>query len=248
MGFHPFLFSVKLLPMIKRILLKLSGEMLGSSGIDPLKVQATAQMLSTLGREGLQVAVVIGAGNIFRGITLAAAGMTRTPADQMGMLATLINGLALKAALETLGERVRLVTALDCPKVAESYQYDKTRAAIESGEIVIFVGGTGNPYFTTDTCAALRAAEMGVDLLVKATKVDGVYDADPHKNKGAKRLSSLTWSDFLSRQLAVMDLSAVALCMSEKIPILVCDMSLLGKNPFHAILKEKQGTLIQGEL
>lgn len=231
----------------KRILLKLSGEIFSSSfGIDYALVKETAEMLSKLQKEGLELAVVLGGGNIFRGIHLANSGMARTSADQMGMLATLINGIALKTALESLQSGVYLVTALDCPKVAESYQYDKASAALKEGKIVIFVGGTGNPYFTTDTCAALRGAEMQVDLLVKATKVDGVYDKDPKRDKSAKKFDTLSWSDYLSRQLKVMDLSAVTLCMNEKIPIFVCNMALLGKKSFEDLLSNQQGTLIKG--
>lgn len=218
--------------------------MLGSSGVDYSQVLETAKMLAQIRSEGLQIAVVIGGGNIFRGINLANSGIKRSPADQMGMLATLINGIALKTALEEVGIKVQLMSALECPRVAASFQYDQALKALDEGEMILFVGGTGNPYFTTDTCAALRAAEMGVDVLVKATKVDGVYDKDPLKDPQAKKFDTLTWSDYIARHLKVMDLSAVTLCMNEKIPIFVCNMALLGKQPFAELLSNKQGTLI----
>ena len=171
--------------------------------------------------------------------------MKRTPADQIGMLATIMNGVALKAALEKIGARVRLISALECPKVAENYQYDHALFALESGEIVIFVGGTGNPYFTTDTCAALGLPKSEADLLVKATKVNGVYDRDP-KEEGAKKFIELPYREFLSRQLKVMDMTAVTLCLNEKIPIFVFCMDDLGTKSFDTLIKEEQGTLIKG--
>lgn len=217
----------------------------GQFGVDFAHVKETAARLAALRAEGFELAVVIGGGNIFRGINLKSAGLSRTPSDQMGMLATLINGIALKAALEEAGVASCLVTALECPRVAESYQYDKVLAAIEKGELIIFVGGTGNPYFTTDTCAALRACEIGADLLVKATKVKGVYDKEPSE-AGARRFDTLTGTDYISRQLKVMDMTAVELCMKEEIPIFVMDMGELGLKSLDNLMKNHQGTLIKG--
>ena len=231
---------------MKRILVKLSGEMLGSPGIDYDKVRETAKRLSDLQNGGLELCFVIGGGNILRGIHLESSGIDRTPADQMGMLATLINGVALKAALEQLGERVTLISALDCPSIADPFRYDRAQGALKEGHLVIFVGGTGNPYFTTDTCAALRACEMGVDLLVKATKVDAIYDRDPKKDKHANKFTSLTWTDFIDKQLKVMDLTAVSLCRDQQIPIFVCDMTHLGQKSFEDLISKQQGTLIKG--
>lgn len=233
---------------MKRILIKLSGEMLtqpGGFGIDAVRVKDTADKLIRVKEKGVELALVVGGGNIFRGLQLEKSGLKRTPADQIGMLATIMNGVALKTALEKAGAKVRLISALECPKIAESYQYDRTLSYLNDGEIVIFVGGTGNPYFTTDTCAALRAAEIEADLLVKATKVDGVYDRDP-KEGNAKKFVELSYSEFLSRQLKVMDMTAVTLCLNERIPIFVFCMDDLGIKSFDTLIEEKQGTLIKG--
>lgn len=218
----------------------------GNFGMDNARVVETAERLLKLKEEpSTQLAVVIGGGNIFRGKNLEEMGVTRTAGDQMGMLATLMNGLALKSALKKLGAKVRLFSALDCPKVAESFQIDIVQKALEEGYLTIFVGGTGSPYFTTDTAAALRAAEIGANFLVKATKVDGVYDKDP-KEQGASLFKELTWDDFLARQLKVMDQTAVQICRNEKIPIFVFNMALLGETTLQKLMTAEQGTLIKG--
>lgn len=217
----------------------------GCFGIDAARVKITAERLIRVYETGVELAIVIGGGNIFRGMQIENDNLNRNAADQMGMLATLMNGIALKAALEKSGIKVRLISAVDCPKLVESYRYDNTMRALQDKEIVIFVGGTGNPYFTTDTAAALRASEIEADLLVKATKVEGVYDQDP-KVKEAKKFDEITWSDFLQRQLKVMDLTAVTLCRNQKIPIFVFNMDLLGEASFETLIKRKTGTLIKG--
>lgn len=220
--------------------------LLGSEklGIDETALLNTAKALINLKNEGYEVAVVIGGGNIFRGINLTKGGIARTPADQMGMLATLINGVALKNAIEGQKTKAHLFSALSCPQVCDSYQYDHALKALEDGNIVIFVGGTSNPYFTTDSAAALRASEMGADLLIKATKVDGVYDKDPKEN-GAKRYSTLSYTDFLNQKLGVMDLTAVTLCMNNHIPIFVFNMKNLGQRGLKDLLSHQEGTLIK---
>lgn len=232
----------------KRILLKLSGETLvgkQSFGIDPEKTRQLATSLKNIVLEGFQVGIVIGGGNIFRGINLKTMGMQRTPADQMGMLATLMNGIALQEALTSLNCPVKLMSALDCPDVAESYNWHQANEYLASGNIVIFVGGTGNPYFTTDSAAALRACEIHADLFLKATKVDGVYNQDPFKFPHATRYPSLSYSQYLAEKIEVMDAASVALCMSNQMPIFVFNMDLLGKKPLSNILSSSEkGTLI----
>lgn len=233
----------------KRILLKLSGETLMGNqgfGIDQKACSNTAKILKDVQKEGFQVAIVIGGGNIFRGINLKNLGMERTPADQMGMLATLINGVALKEALEAIGCKATLMSALDCPKVAESYNWKKALDYLENGQVLIFVGGTGNPYFTTDTAAAMRACEIKADILLKATKVDGVFNKDPLKHSNAKKYATLTYEQYLAEKLEVMDATAIALCMNNKIPLLVFNMHTLGKCPMaHILTDKKHGTIIQ---
>lgn len=214
-------------------------------GIDLKSCLSTARQILNFRGEELEVAVVIGGGNMFRGIHVEGPALSRASADHLGMLATLMNGVALKNALEEEGGKARLFTALECPKIAESYQYDKARKAFLQGEILIFVGGTGNPYFTTDSAAALRACEMGVDLLAKATKVDGVYDQDPSKT-GAQKYETLSYEEYLNKKLKVMDLTAVTLCMDQKIPIFVFNMQMLGRKPLDELISGKSGTLIQG--
>ena len=231
---------------MKRILLKLSGEMLlGSNpmGIDPIALKKTASNLIKVKNEGYELAVVIGGGNIFRGLHLADNGMNRTQADHMGMLATLINGVALKAELEKQGTKTTLFSALECPRVAESYQYDKVIDALKRGELIVFVGGTGNPLFTTDTAAALRASEIGADLLVKATKVDGVYDKDPMKGSATK-FDALSYVEYLNKKLGVMDLTAITLCMNNQVPVFVMNMNDLGTNQLQNLITHKKGTII----
>ncbi len=238
--------------MYKRLLLKLSGELLVGShqsfGIHLAACHQVAQSIKILKDKGFELAIVMGGGNIFRGINLKDLGMPRTPADQMGMLATLINGIALQQALLQVECPAILMSALDCPRVAEPYNWVKAIEQLAANKIVIFVGGTGNPYFTTDTAAALRASEIQADILMKATKVAGVYDKDPLKYTDATLYSTLTYSQFLAQKLEVMDATAVAMCRNSKIPILVFDMSLLEKGkiletwPAHS-----PGTLIKGE-
>lgn len=222
---------------------------MGSSpfGVDAAACQKLATAIRELVNAGHQMAVVIGGGNIFRGLSLQALGMARTPADQMGMLATVLNGLALQQALLGQGSNAHLMSAIECPQVAERYQWAQAVRYLERAEPVIFVGGTGNPYFTTDTAAALRASEIGADLLLKATKVDGVYSADPKKERGAQRYPELSYTRYLSEKLAVMDATAVALCMQTSVPIFVFSMELLGHASFSQLLSEKgaHGTFIR---
>jgi uridylate kinase len=236
---------------MKRVLLKISGEMLLGSqpfGINQSACREVASSLHEMQQSGLQVAIVIGGGNIFRGINLKESGMARTPADNMGMLATLMNGISLQQALKSMGSQVHLMTALECPKVAESYQWEKAIQYLDEGKLLIFVGGTGNPYFTTDSAAALRASEIQAEVLLKATKVDGVYDKDPHKYPEAKRYTEMTYTQYLKENLAVMDSTAVALCMNNKIPIFVFNMNLLGKKGVSDLLSQpRSGTLIKGD-
>lgn len=212
-------------------------------GIDPDALKRTAEKLVKVKSEGHELAVVIGGGNIFRGLHLADNGLNRTQADHMGMLATLINGVALKAELEKQGTKTTLFSALECPRVAESYQYDKVIDALKRGDLIIFVGGTGNPLFTTDTAAALRSSEIGADLLVKATKVDGVYDKDPLKG-GAKRYDSISYAEYLNNKLGVMDLTAITLCMNNKVPVFVMNMNELGQDKIKDLIAHKKGTII----
>lgn len=233
----------------KRILVKISGELL--LGDQPFGLQESAclkvaEAFKEMRNSGHQVACVVGGGNIFRGLSLSKLGMERTPADQMGMLATLMNGVALLQALQSIGAPARLMSALDCPKVAESYNWFKAQEYLAAGDIVIFVGGTGSPYFTTDTAAALRASEIKADVLLKATKVNGVYSQDPIKHPEAKRYEEITYGKFLADNLGVMDATAVALCMTNRVPIFVFSMAELGKTSINHLLAEKSkfGTLI----
>lgn len=225
-----------------RILLKLSGEMLlqgQSFGIDPSACTALAHSLKNLQQADIEIGVVIGGGNIFRGVHLASAGIARSPADQMGMLATLINGIALQEALESIGCKTKLLTALECPKVAEAYTWHAAMQALAAKQVVIFVGGTGNPYFTTDTAAALRASEIQASALLKATKVDGIYSKDPLKYPDAIKYNTLTYTQMLAEKLEVMDSTAVALCRNNHIPILVFDMQKLHDKNFHQLLSQQ---------
>ncbi len=235
----------------RRILLKLSGEMLMEGqpfGINPLACTELTKGIMAFKRAGIEIGLVIGGGNIFRGINLKEMGMQRSPADQIGMLATLINGISLQQALENAGCPTRVLSALECPRVAETYTWRSATQYLANGEVVIFVGGTGNPYFTTDTAAAMRASEIQADILLKATKVDGVYDKDPVKHPEAVKYASLSYSRMLAEKLAVMDATAVALCRSNQIPILVFDMQLLKTGQAADILSHQQwGTLVSGD-
>ncbi len=218
-------------PLYRRVLLKLSGEgLMGEReyGLDPVMLTSIAQEIGTVHAMGVQVCVVIGGGNIFRGISGAAAGMERASADYMGMLATVINSLALQNALEKIGLHTRVVSAIPMTTVCEPYIRRRAVRHMEKGRVVIFAAGTGNPFFTTDTAAALRAAEMGADAMLKATQVDGVYTADPRKDPNAKRYDRLTYLEVLSQDLQVMDASAISLSRENGIPILVFDLHTPG--------------------
>ena len=230
----------------KRIILKLGGESLQGRlgyGIEPRAVASIASRIKELAKLGVEIAIVIGGGNIFRGLAASARGIDRATADYMGMLATTINGLALQDALEKQGVITRVQTAIEMQELAESYIRRRAMRHLEKGRIVIFVGGTGNPFFSTDTAAALRASEIGAEILLKATKVDGVYSTDPHKNPKAKRYHRLGYIDVLKKRLKVMDSTAISLCMDNSIPILVFNINKKGDIK-NAILGKKIGTLI----
>lgn len=232
----------------RRILLKLSGEALMgelSYGIDPAVVHGIAEEVAELVQEGIQVAIVVGGGNIFRGIKGAAAGMERATADYIGMIATVMNAMTLQDALEQIGIQTRVQTAIAMQEVAEPYIRRRAIRHLEKGRVVVFGAGSGNPFFTTDTTAALRAAEINAEVLFKATKVDGVYDSDPKKNPGAKRFQSLTYSHVLTQDLQVMDSTAIALCKDNNIPIIVFDLSVRG-NVKRAVTGESIGTIVGG--
>ncbi|GAB0056349.1 Uridylate kinase [Candidatus Magnetaquicoccaceae bacterium FCR-1] len=230
----------------RRILLKLSGEaLMGSQGesLDPPFLRALAAEIREVWGLGVQVGVVIGGGNIFRGAYGASLGMERSSADQMGMLATVINSLGVQAALEGCGVPTRVLSAIPMSPIAEPFVQRDAVRHLEEGRVVIFAAGTGNPYFTTDTAASLRAAEIHADLLLKATKVDGVYDSDPKKNPDAKRFTSLTYDEVLRLGLGVMDLTAITLCRDNRIPL--CVFSILERGCLTAILSgEPRGTTI----
>ncbi|MGZ3632869.1 MAG: UMP kinase [Parachlamydiaceae bacterium] len=238
-----------MLASYKRILLKISGELfMGDQnyGIDQEACSKLAKALLTFQQQNLQVAIVIGGGNIFRGITLENSILPRAAADQMGMLATLMNGIALQQALQHLGADAKVMSALECPKVAEPYNWRKANDAIQGGTMLIFVGGTGNPYFTTDTAAALRACEIQADLLVKATKVNGIYNKDPIKHPDAIKYDSIPYSRVLSEQLEVMDATAIAMCRSHSLPIFVFNMHYLLDQPElgQRLFTQEQGTFV----
>lgn len=230
----------------KRILLKLSGEaLLGEKnfGIDQKVLKYIARELKGISKSGVQVAIVIGGGNIFRGLEASAEGMERTAADYMGMLATALNALALQNALETNGMPTRVQSAIEMQELAEPYIRRKAVRHLEKGRFVIFAAGTGNPYFTTDTAAALRAVEIGADVIMKATKVDGVYSSDPMKDPKAKKFKTISYLDVLKKGLKVMDSTATSLCMDNQMPIIV--FSLLKQNNIKKILEGKKvGTIV----
>jgi len=237
-------------PRYKRVVLKLSGEALREPGsrdsISPQIASKIAGQIADVQKMGVELAVVVGGGNIWRGLAASHRGMDRTTADYMGMLATVINGLALMSALEGLGVDVRVQTAIEMHNVAEPFILRRATRHLELGRVVIFVAGTGNPFFSTDTTAALRANEIGAQVILKATKVDGVYDCDPKENPDAKRFTHITYSEALSRRLQVMDSTAFSLCMDNRVPIIVFDMN----NPDNirrAIIGEKVGTLVSDQ-
>lgn len=228
------------------MLLKLSGEALQGNvgyGIDPKVVDSIATQLKEVKDMGTELAVVIGGGNIFRGLEAAARGMDRSNADYMGMLATVINGMALQDALERKGVFTRVQTAIAMEALAEPYIRRRAMRHLEKGRIVILAGGTGNPYFTTDTTAALRASELGADVILKATKVDGIYSDDPMKVKNAKRFEKLRYMDILKKRLKVMDATAISLCMDNNIPIIVFDLMKQG-NIKKVIAGQNIGTVV----
>ncbi|MCM8799182.1 MAG: UMP kinase [Candidatus Omnitrophica bacterium] len=236
-------------PVYKRIVLKLSGEALQgeqSHGIDQKFLNSLAKQIKEIKDMGVEVAIVLGGGNIFRGLENTqnkGLDMDRSVADYMGMLATVINGLALQDALEKLGAPTRVMTAIEMQRVAEPYIRRRAIRHLEKGRVVIFVAGTGNPYFTTDTAAALRAMEINADVILKATKVEGVFSSDPLKNKHAKKFSHLRYIDLLKKGLKVMDATAVSLCMDNKLPIIVFSLNR-PENIKRVILGEKIGTLV----
>ncbi len=233
--------------MFKRILLKLSGEALQGDqgfGIDPKVIQTMAQEVKELTAMGIEVALVIGGGNIFRGLAASTQGMDRSTADYMGMLATTLNSLALQDALERIDVPTRVQSAISMSELCEPYIRRRAVRHLEKGRVVIFAGGTGNPYFTTDTAAALRAMEIHADAIFKATKVDGVYDSDPVKNPKAKKFESLSFRDVLTKDLKVMDSTAISLCMDNKMPIYVFNMTE-GGNVKRILSGEKIGTVVQ---
>ncbi|HZP66462.1 MAG TPA: UMP kinase [Rudaea sp.] len=230
----------------KRILLKLSGEALmgdADYGIDPKVLTRLARETLDIQRAGVQVGVVIGGGNIFRGEGLAAAGMDRVTGDHMGMLATVMNALAMQDALEKLGAHVRVMSAIKINEVCEDFIRRRAIRHLEKGRIAVFAAGTGNPFFTTDSAAALRAIEIGADLLLKATKVDGVYTADPKKDATAQRFERLSYDQVIERKLAVMDTAAIALCRDHKIPLRIFDMAREG-DLMRIVRGEPIGTLV----
>ncbi|MBP7216805.1 MAG: UMP kinase [Candidatus Omnitrophica bacterium] len=236
--------------VFKRIVLKLSGEALqgkSSHGIDHAILVTIARQIQEIRSLGVDVAIVLGGGNIFRGqenVASRGLGMDRSVADYMGMLATIINGLALQDALEKMKVPTRVLTALEMQKIAEPYIRRRAIRHLEKGRVIIFVAGTGNPYFTTDTAAALRAMEINADVILKATKVDGVYTADPLKSKQAKKFVSLKYIDVLKRKLRVMDATAISLCMDNKLPIVVFDLMREG-NIKRVVLGDKIGTVVK---
>lgn len=232
----------------RRILLKLSGEALageGGSGIDDSRLLQFAREIAEAHGLGAEVAVVVGGGNIFRGGSGNTHGIERATADYMGMLATIMNALALQAAIERLGIQTRVLSALEIKEVAEPYIRRRATRHLEKGRVVLFAAGTGNPFFTTDTAASLRAVEIGAEVLIKATRVDGVYDSDPEKNPAAKRFSELTYLEVLSQKLRVMDSTAVSLCMDNDLPFLVYNLLVAG-NLKRVLRGEKIGTLVRG--
>ncbi|MFN8323920.1 MAG: UMP kinase [Chitinophagales bacterium] len=230
----------------KRILLKLSGESLMGSkqfGIDADMVMQYAGEIKQAVDAGVQVAIVIGGGNIFRGIQATANGIDRVQGDYMGMLATVINSMALQSGLEKIGVMTRLLSAIEMKEIAEPFIKRRAVRHLEKGRVVIFGAGTGNPYFTTDTAAALRATEIEADVIIKGTRVDGIYDSDPEKNKSAVKFDSVTYSDALKNKLSVMDLTAFTLCQENNLPIIVFDVNKKG-NLKMLLDGEKIGTIV----
>jgi len=235
-------------PKFRRILLKLSGEALGGDngiGINADAVQDMARQIQEVRELGVEVVIVIGGGNIFRGLSGSERGIERATGDYMGMLATVINSLALQDALEKLGVATRVQSAITMHQVAEPFIRRRAVRHLEKGRVVIFGGGTGNPYFSTDTAAALRANEIGAEVILKATKVDGIYDSDPKKNPAAKRYEQIGYQEALVKQLKIMDSTAFSLCMDNKMPIIVFDL-FKPHNLRRVVLGEQVGTMVTG--
>jgi uridylate kinase len=233
----------------RRVLLKLSGEALMGEheyGIDPDVVREIAGQVVSGVSDGTQVAIVVGGGNIFRGLAASARGMDRSTGDYMGMLATVMNGLAIQDALEQLGQPTRVMSAIAMNEICEPYIRRRAERHLEKGRVVVMVAGTGNPYFTTDTAATLRAVEVHAQVILKATRVDGVYDADPEKHPDAQRFSQIGYTELLSNRLQALDATAVSLAMDNEMPIVVFDMTVAG-NIARAVRGDRIGTLISGE-
>jgi uridylate kinase len=233
-------------PAFRRVLLKLSGEALMGSqgfGVEPVAVNRIAQEIHEVRQLGVQIAVVAGGGNFIRGVSASAHGIDRVVADHMGMLATVLNALALQDALEKLGCHTRVVTAIEIREIAEPFIRRRVIRHLEKDRVVVLAAGTGNPYFSTDTAAALRAMEIKAEVILKATKVDGVYDADPQKVPGAKMFAQINYLDVLSRGLGVMDTTAISLCMDNSLPIIVFNLNVPG-NLKRVVLGEKVGSLV----
>ncbi|MBI3994734.1 MAG: UMP kinase [Nitrospirae bacterium] len=234
-------------PKYQRVLLKISGEVLAGDqgyGIDPKVIDAVATEIKDIHDLGVEVAVVIGGGNIFRGLAASAGGMERSSADYMGMLATVLNALALQNTLERKGVFTRVQSAIEMRQLAESYIRRRAIRHLEKKRVIIFAGGTGNPYFSTDTAAALRAMEIGAQVILKGTKVDGIYDADPMKHPKAKRYDELTFFQVIEKDLRVMDSTAVSLCMDHNLPLIVFNLKETG-NIKQIILGKKIGTIVR---
>jgi uridylate kinase len=234
-------------PIYKRILLKLSGEALmgdADYGIQPEVISRFAQEIAELSAAGVELGIVIGGGNIFRGAGLAASGMDRVSGDHMGMLATVMNALALQDAIEQHGRFCRVMSAIRINEVCEDYLRRRAIRHLEKGRVVIFAAGTGNPFFTTDSAASLRAVEIGADLMLKATQVDGVYSADPKTNPDATRYTELTYDEVINKRLAVMDTTAVVMCQEQKMPLRIFDVHELG-NLTKIVYGEEIGTLVK---
>ncbi len=235
-------------PQYKRILLKLSGEVfMGEKefGIDNRVIDELSSEIKEVRDLGTEIAIVVGGGNIFRGLSASASGMERSSADYMGMLATLINGLALQDSLEKKGVFTRVLSAIEMQAVAEPYIRRKAMRHLEKGRVIILAAGTGNPYFTTDTAASLRAMEISASVILKGTKVDGVYDVDPLKEKSAIKFNEITYLDVLQRNLKVMDATAITMCMDNNLPIIVFNLKVRG-NIKKIVMGEKVGTLVKG--
>jgi uridylate kinase len=233
-------------PAFRRVVLKLSGEALQGNlgyGVDPKVASAIAEQIKEVHEMGIQLAVVIGGGNIFRGLKGSGAGMDRATADYVGMLATVMNSMVLQDALEKKAVQTRVLSAIEIQELAEPYIRRRAIRHIEKGRVVIFAAGTGNPYFTTDTAAVLRAVEIGADVILKATKVDGVYSSDPVKNKNAKKYNHLKYIEVLKKRLEVMDSTAISLCMDNKLPIIVFNMTKYG-NIRKVMMGENIGTRV----